>query len=89
LPTKLTTTISKIASLPNPTNSALINEFHQYMRDNGVSERHQNNNLKAIIAFATFLGTGTTFFTVQVTEQITSFLDTKIKNAAILAKLSG
>jgi integrase/recombinase XerD len=58
------------------------------MRDNGVSERHQNNNLKAIIAFATFLGTGTTFFT-EVTEQITSFLDTKIKNAAILAKLSG
>ena len=80
MPTKLTTTISKIASLPNSTNSALINEFHQYMKSNGASERHQNNNLKAVIAFANFLGTDTTFLDVQLKEQIMSFLDTKIKN---------
>ena len=80
MPIKLTTTISKIASLSNSTNSALINEFYQYMKSNGSSERHQNNNLKAVIAFANFLGTDTTFFDVQLKEQITSFLDTKIKN---------
>ena len=81
MPTKLTTTINKIASLPNSTNSALINEFHQCMKSNGASERHhQNNNLKAIIAFANFLGTDTTFFDIQLKEHITSFLDTKIKN---------
>lgn len=79
MPTKLTT-ISKIASLPNSTNSALINEFHQYMKSNGASERHQNNNLKAVIAFANFLGTDTTFLDVQLKEQIMSLLDTKIKN---------
>ena len=78
--TKLTSTISKIASLPNSTNSALIDEFYQYMKSNGTSERHQNNNLKAVIAFANFLGTDTTFFDVQLKEQIMSFLDTKIKN---------
>jgi hypothetical protein len=50
------------------------------MKSNGSSERHQNNNLKAVIAFANFLGTDTTFFDVQLKEQITSFLDTKIKN---------
>ena len=80
MPSKLATTINKIALLPNPTNSALINEFYQYMKSNGASERHQNNNLKAIIAFANFLGTDTTFFDVQLKEQIMSFLDTKIKN---------
>jgi hypothetical protein len=26
------------------------------MKSNGASERHQNNNLKVMIAFATFLG---------------------------------
>lgn len=80
MPTKLTTTISKIASLPNSTNSALIDEFYQYMKSNGTSERHQNNNLKAVIAFANFLGTDTTFFDVQLKEQIMSFLNTNIKN---------
>jgi hypothetical protein len=49
------------------------------MESNGASERHQNNNLKAIIAFANFLGTDTTFLDVQLKEQIMSFLDTKIK----------
>jgi hypothetical protein len=80
LPSKLATTINKIALLPSPTNSDLINEFYQYMKSNGTSERHQNNNLKAIIAFASFLGTDTTFLDVQLKEQIMSFLDTKIKN---------
>ena len=80
MPTKLTTTISKIASLPNSTNSALIDEFYQYMKSNGTSERHQNNNLKAVIAFANFLGIDTTFFDVQLKEQIMSFLNTNIKN---------
>jgi hypothetical protein len=50
------------------------------MKSNGASERHQNNHLKAVIAFANFLGTDTTFLDVQLKEQITSFLDTKIKN---------
>jgi hypothetical protein len=50
------------------------------MKSNGASERHQNNNLKAVIAFANFLGTDTTFLEIQLKEQITSFLDTKIKN---------
>jgi hypothetical protein len=80
LPTKLTTTINKIALLHNSTNSALLNGFHQYMKSNGASERHQNNNLKAAIAFANLLGTDTTFLNVQLKEQIMSFLDTKIKN---------
>jgi hypothetical protein len=80
MPVKLTTTIKKIASIPNSINSTLLSEFYQYMKSNGASGRHQNNNLKAVIAFANFLGTDTTFLDIQLKEQIMSFLDTKIKN---------
>jgi integrase/recombinase XerD len=80
MPTKLTTTISKIASIPNSVNSELVNDFYEYMKSNGASERHQNNNLKVMIAYAKFLGTDVSFYNVQKKEQIMGFLDTKIKN---------
>jgi integrase/recombinase XerD len=80
MPTKLTTTISKIACIPNSVNSELVNDFYEYMKSNGASERHQNNNLKVMIAFAKFLGTDVSFYDVQKKAQIIAFLDTKIKN---------
>ena len=43
----ITTTISKIAVLTsNPTNASIIDEFYQYMKNNGTSESYQNINLK-------------------------------------------
>ena len=80
MPTKLTATISKIASLPNSVNSELVNDFYEYMKSNGASERHQNNNLKVMIAYTRFLGTDVSFYDVRKKEQIIAFLDTKIKN---------
>ena len=74
------TTVSKIASLPNSTNAALMSEFYQYMKDNGASESHTNNTLKTNMAFAKFLGPDVTFYDVKRKEQITAFLDTKIKS---------
>jgi flagellar motor switch protein FliG len=56
MPVKLTTTVKKIASIPNTINSTLLNEFFQYMKSNSASESHQNNNLKELISFAHFLG---------------------------------
>ncbi len=41
--------------LSNSNNSRLIFEFHGFMKENGASERHQNNNLKAIFSFAQFM----------------------------------
>jgi integrase/recombinase XerD len=64
MPAKLTTTINKIQSVPNQTNSVIINEFYQYMINNDASTHHQNNNLKIIIAFANFLGPNTTFYDI-------------------------
>jgi hypothetical protein len=56
MPIKLSTTVKKIDTVPNPTNSALIREFYKYMKDNDASERNQNNSLKVIIPFANFIG---------------------------------
>jgi integrase/recombinase XerD len=79
MPAKLTTTINKICSVPNLTNSTILKEFSEYMKWNGSSEHHQNNNLKAVIAFAKFIGPHSTFYQIQTKEQIIAFLDTKKK----------
>ena len=82
MPTKLSTTVSKIHTISNCTNAAIIEEFHKYMKDNDASERHQNNALKVVIAYAKFLGsdnTDNTLDDIKHKEQITSFLDSKIK----------
>jgi hypothetical protein len=49
LPVKLTTTITHISSVPNPTNRTLLQEFHQYMKSIGTSDSYQNGNLKIMI----------------------------------------
>jgi hypothetical protein len=46
------------------------------MRDNGGSERHQNNTLKAVIGYAKFLGENTTFNEINTNGQIAAYLDT-------------
>ncbi|MGH9985012.1 MAG: hypothetical protein ACRD8W_13770 [Nitrososphaeraceae archaeon] len=50
------------------------------MKVNATSERHQNNNLKAGIAFAEFLGSETTFYQISTKDQVTNFLDKKIRS---------
>jgi integrase/recombinase XerD len=80
-PTTLSTTVRHIYdSVPNSVNSQLIVEFHQFMKDNDTSQRHQNNNLKAVIAFAKFLGANKTLYQVKSKDPITCFLDTKMKS---------
>ena len=70
MPVRLSTTVSKIASLPNSTNAALMTEFYQYMKNNGASESHTNNSLKTNMAFAQFLGPEATFHDVKRREEI-------------------
>jgi integrase/recombinase XerD len=83
MPAKLSTTIGSISSIPNPTNSALVHEFYEYMKSIGTSESYQNDNLKVIIYFARFLDAVTDFLSVQRKDQILSFLDTRIKDTEI------
>ena len=70
MPQKLTTTINKISMVPNSINSSIIHDFHRYMQSNSCSEKNQNNNLKAIIAFANFIGSDTSFYDLHSSEQI-------------------
>jgi hypothetical protein len=49
------------------------------MISNGSSERHQNNNLKANISYAHYQGPRVTFVSINTSQEVLSFLDTKIK----------
>jgi hypothetical protein len=55
MPAKLTTTINKFKTVPNPTNAEIMGQFYHYMKGSDTSENHQNNCPKAVIAFANFL----------------------------------
>jgi hypothetical protein len=79
MPIRLSTTVQKIFSLSNKANSLLLSEFYEYMKSNGVSESHQNNNLKLLIAFARHLGSSS-FIDINTSESITNFLNTKLKS---------
>ena len=79
MPVKLSTTIKKIENIPNIRNRVLLTEFHKYLNLNGVSESHQNNNLKALTAFAHFLGSSIIFSDIKQNDLIISFLDSKLK----------
>lgn len=68
MPEKLTTTVKKIMSIPNSLNFTLLSEFFQYMKSNGASESHQNNNLKELISFAHFLGPNVSFYDIKQKE---------------------
>ena len=83
MPVKQTTTVKKIAYIPNSTNSTLLSEFYQYMKSNGSSDSHLNNNLKALTSFAHFLGSNVTFYDIKQNDMIISFLDTKIKSLEV------
>ena len=80
MPFKLSTTIGKIQNIPNSKNIEIINEFLEYMRSNGSSEHHQNNNLKVVITFGNFIGKDNSFFDINKKEQILEFLNTKVKS---------
>ena len=77
---KLSTTVNNIERIiSNPENVKIIFQFFEFMKQIGTSERYQNNNLKAIIAYTRFLEPSNSLDQVKSKTQITSFLDTKIK----------
>jgi hypothetical protein len=80
MPLKLSTTIGKIQNIPNYKNIEIVNKFLEYMRSNGSSEHHQNNNLKVVLAFGNFIDKNISFYDINKKEQILEFLNTKVKN---------
>jgi hypothetical protein len=49
------------------------------MMSNGSSERHHNNNLKAILSYANHLGLTVILSSINTSQEVLSFLYTKIK----------
>jgi hypothetical protein len=78
MPAKLATTVERIKQLSNSSNSRLILEFHEFMKENGASERHQNNNLKAVLSLAQFMNSKS-LGEISNRDDILTFLQTKIK----------
>jgi integrase/recombinase XerD len=77
---RLSTTVRNIEKMIyNQENVETILRFFEFMKKIVTSERYQNNNLKAIIAYSKFLGPSVSLNEVNSRGQITSFLDTKIK----------
>jgi hypothetical protein len=74
---KLFTKIGKIQNIPNAKNIEIINEFLEYMRNNGSDEHHQNNNLKRLIAFGNFICKDKSFYDINKKNQVLEFLNTK------------
>ena len=67
---KLSITIGKIQNIPNSKNIEIVNEFLEYMRNNGSSEHHQNNNLKVVITFGNFIGKDISFLNNNKKDQV-------------------
>jgi integrase/recombinase XerD len=81
MPVKLSTTVTKISLIRNSTNQLLVREFYDFMKTNGCSEKHINNNLKAVMNFDGTLDSKTCFLEIQTRDQILTFLDGKIKSS--------
>ena len=81
MPFQYSTIVKKIDEISNEENKKSIYEFLEYMRNNRSSENHQINNLKCIINLAKWLD-GTVFNEITHRNQITAFLDTKMKSKA-------
>jgi integrase/recombinase XerD len=80
--TKISTLLTKVDSLPNRENAAVILDFYKYMKDRGSSENHIINNFKVILNLAGFLGPEE-YETIKKREQILSFLNSKIKDSKV------
>jgi hypothetical protein len=77
---KLETVLDKVFAIPNPINSSLIKESHQFMADNRKSDSYKKNNLKALMLFSQVLTPNNiTFYDIQKKEKILEFLNKRIK----------
>jgi hypothetical protein len=77
MPAKLSTTLKRVNQLQNQENVILINQFHEFMKENGASERHQNNNSKIVLSFAGFIDSKS-LEKIDTKDYILQFLQQKI-----------
>jgi hypothetical protein len=71
MPQKLSTTISKISQVRNSINSSIIHALFIVICNQAVLKGIRIITLKAIIAFANFIGPNVSFYDIHSREQIT------------------
>ena len=69
----------RIKLLPNKQNIDVIINYYNYLIDKGIAVKSQLNSIQPVYYFANYLG-NTNLIDVKERIQITSFLNTKIKN---------
>ena len=68
---KLSTTINNIErDVINSENKQLLVQFFDFMKRAGTSEKYQNNNLKALIAYSKSLESTISFYEIKDKSQI-------------------
>jgi integrase/recombinase XerD len=77
----LQSVLAMIPTLQNQVNAGLINDWYSYMTEQGNSESYRKTNVKIAVYFAKSLRPELmTFWDIKKKEQITTFLNTKIKS---------
>ena len=77
MPTKLKNTLKRVRKINNKSNSELLIEFYEYLRDIRTLERYQSDILKVLVKFSEFIDDN--LIDVQKKQQLIAFLNTKIK----------
>ena len=78
MPIRLSTLIEKVQNLPLRENTDLINQFHNFMKNNNSSERHIINSIKLILNFDNYFHSPKILSEANE-KDIYNFLDSKIK----------
>lgn len=79
---KVVTLLKKVDSLAQRENAVVIVDFHNYMREKGLSENHIINNLKVLIEYVKYINE-MSLYEVDKKEYVLPFLNNKIKNELI------
>ena len=70
--------------MPNKLKPDLLKDSYQHKKANGTSENYQEGNVRGTVHFADYPGSAaTSFYVVNLQEQVIRFLDTMIKTEQI------
>jgi hypothetical protein len=64
-----------VECIPNKVKPDLLKDSYQHKKANGTSENYQEGNLRGMVHFADYLGSATSFYVVNLQEQLIRFLD--------------
>jgi hypothetical protein len=64
-----------VECIPNKVKPDLLKDSYQYKKANGTSENYQEGNVREMVHFADYLGSATSFYVVNLQEQLIRFLD--------------